>query len=162
MRGLMFIFIGSFWLLGCATVPHGSADTMPQLVLEHQRGACFGPCPIFLLRAFDDGSATLSLQKVFPEDRGVKLPIGDYQMQASNGHAKSLDSILKKSDRLDFQNLGGTYDNPMIMDLPSIRTRIRDAEVIDRYKGPGLESLYQAIELFILNGDWEIQTIENQ
>lgn len=135
---------------------------MPQLVLEHQRGACFGPCPIFVLRAFDDGSATLSLQKVFPEDRGMKLPIGNYQMQASNGHAKRLDNILKNSDRLDFQNLGGTYDNPMIMDLPMIRTRIRDVEVIDRYKGPGLESLYQAIELFILNGDWEPQTKENQ
>ncbi|MGB1075166.1 MAG: DUF6438 domain-containing protein [Flavobacteriales bacterium] len=160
MRGLIFIFIGAIGFWGCRTVPPVSSDTIPQLILEHQRGACFGPCPIFLLRVFDDGSATLSLQKVFPEDRGARLPVGDYQMVASNGQVQNLGSILKKSDRLDFENLGGTYDNPMIMDLPSIRTRIRDVEVIDRYEGPGLESLYEAIELFILDGEWEPQMNE--
>jgi hypothetical protein len=50
----------------------------------------------------------------------------------------------------------------MIMDLPTIRTRIDGVEVVDRFEGPDLVLLYDAIETWIRTDKWTAKPTENQ
>ncbi len=125
------------------------------VLIEHERGACFGPCPIFLLQWHDNGSASLNVQKGFPEDRDGKLSPGNYFRPASKSNQTAMAEILSLAEEMSFDTLGGRYDNPMIMDLPTIRTVVNGVEVVDRYKGPDLALLYDALSGWILSGNWE-------
>jgi len=137
----------------CQTSSQSTA-TSNDVVLEHQRGACFGPCPIYVLQWRSDGSATLDIQKGFPDPGAESLSPGHYFRLANRSNASSLRDILRQAENIRFDTLGGRYDNPMIMDLPTIRTVINGVEVIDRFDGPDLATLYDDIKAWILNGDW--------
>lgn len=130
--------------------------------LIHERTMCFGPCPAFELTWNGDGSALLKISKGFPDDEGAKLSPGHYFRDASAENRKALLDILALSHSMNFADLGGTYDNPMIMDLPTIRTRIDGVEVVDRFEGPDLVLLYDAIETWIRTGTWTQKPTENQ
>lgn len=148
-------------LLTQCSAPSPSVASSNEVVLEHQRGACFGPCPIYELQWHADGSATLHIQKGFPDPGAESLSPGHYFRNANAANAKSLKKVLKLADDIRFDTLGGRYDNPMIMDLPTIRTAIEGVEVIDRYKGPDLAALYDAIKTWILNGEWAANNDSN-
>lgn len=130
--------------------------------IVHERTMCFGPCPAFELIWNGNGSAFLKISKGFPDDEGERLSPGHYFRDASAENLKALKDILALSHSLNFAELGGTYDNPMIMDLPTIRTTIDGVEVVDRFEGPDLVLLYDAIETWIRTGKWTHKPTENQ
>lgn len=155
------LLVASLFLFSqCRTASQGTASPT-EIVLEHERGACFGPCPIYVLQWRADGSATLDLQKGFPDPGAESLSPGHYFCPANAANAKSLREVVKLAEEIRFDTLGGRYDNPMIMDLPTIRTAIDGVEVVDRYGGPDLALIYDAIKTWILNGDWVMKNDSN-
>lgn len=130
------------------TVEEENADSTaieePSQVVYYERTHCFGTCPVFTFRIESEGSA-------YYEGRNFVDLIGTYKAQVSEAQQNR---ILRSAESLNYQDLEGEYDEPMVMDLPAAITEIKGKQVINRYGGPNLKALYLTLDSVISELEW--------
>lgn len=121
-----------------------SDESEPIQVIYYERTVCFGTCPSFIFTMKSDGSATY-------EGRNFVDLIGKYDGESS---PIEIAEVMQVAKQCGYDTLQTAYDNPMVMDLPSTITVIGDKEVLNRYKGPDLETLYAKLDQVISEINW--------
>ncbi len=114
-------------------------------LLRYERTMCFGPCPAFLLEVERNGAARFN-------GRSHVDHMGEHTAQWTQQDLKKL-ALVAEQTELDRK--AGTYDNPMIMDLPAIRLFFGGYKVLDRVDGPDLSLLYAHLDSLIGATDWK-------
>lgn len=113
--------------------------------LYYERTACFGTCPVYKFTLNHDGSCTY--EGINFVDR-----IGQYRGMVSDSTAFS--RIRSAAEQLDYFNLEESYDDSLVMDLPSTYTMLDGKPVLKRMGGPNLKPLYDAIDAVIEEVNW--------
>jgi len=120
------------------------------LKLHYQRTACFGTCPIFLMKVYASGYATYEGTN-FVENMGKfdgRVPAG------------AIESVVSTANGIGYFQMQNRYD-AMVSDLPSVITEIADSEGIrkrvdNRYDGPKqLHDLYPILDHIIEATEWK-------
>ena len=119
-----------------------------QPMLSYERTMCFGPCPSFRLEVDRSGAARFN-------GRAHVEPLGAHTATWSEVDIRAA-ADLAAASRLNRKV--GTYDNPMIMDLPATRLSFGEFKVMDRIDGPDLEGLYALLDSLIAATDWMPET----
>jgi len=119
------------------------------VAIEYRRGACFGTCPIFNLKVYQDGRATY-------EGKNFVDMIGFYY---TNFDKKDMDNIMSIAESIRFFEMQDEYDNKGITDLPSTYFSLskdgKVKQVKNRYQGPKeLKQLYEAMDQLIAKYKW--------
>lgn len=114
--------------------------------LYYERTACFGTCPVYKFTLNHDGGCLY--EGINFVDR-----IGVYRGKVSDSTAFS--RIRSAAEQLDYFNLEESYDDSLVMDLPSTYTLIDGKGVLKRMGGPNLKPLYEAIDQVIEEVDWK-------
>jgi len=120
------------------------------IALFYQRTACFGTCPIFKFSLFSDNTCLY-------EGENFVDRIGTF---TGKGDRDELIKVIDAAERIGYRDFDDVYDNPMIMDIPSVLTQVNtDGKMkscFDRYKGPAqLDLLYEAFDQLILTIEWQ-------
>jgi hypothetical protein len=138
------------WLLSAALMAVGCHGPQAYLkgenapLLTYERTMCFGSCPAFKLDIQADGH-------VYFNGRAHTKPLGKYRAQWPES---DLQKLAQTAANLRLDKKAGTYDNPMIMDLPSTRLRFGNHQVLDRIDGPDLKELYVLLDSLIATTTW--------
>ena len=142
LLGTRWLAIGVFFA-SCAG-PKQYLKGEDTALLSYSKSMCFGPCPAFTLEVDSDGSARFN-------GRAHIQPEGAHTGTWSQEDLQSLAAIAHAS-RLDHK--AGTYDNPLVMDLPSTQLNMGPYRVLDRMNGPDLSALYNALDSLISVTNW--------
>ena len=118
------------------------SDASP--LLSYERTMCYGSCPAFKLDLQADGA-------VFFHGRAHTQPLGKYRAQWSPA---DLSKLAQTAVDVQLDKKAGTYDNPMIMDLPSTRLHFGEHRVLDRIDGPDLKAIYNVLDSLISASNW--------
>ncbi len=84
----------------------------------------------------------------------VELTRNPWESTAPNGRNLTFKNWPETAANLRLDKKAGTYDNPMIMDLPSTRLRFGNHQVLDRIDGPDLKELYVLLDSLIATTTW--------
>jgi len=127
------------------------ADSLEIPVFSIQRGYCFGTCPVFEFKLFENGLAT------YTGTANVEN-IGTFQ--AKNTQALR-DSILSAAENIGFIMLLDNYDNQFITDLPattySLKVDDRQKVVVCRFGCPeSLIDFGNRVQKWVEAVEWEI------
>jgi len=119
------------------------------VAIEYRRGACFGTCPIFNIKVYQDGRAIY-------EGKNFVDMIGFYY---TNFDKKDMENILSIAESIHFFEMKDVYDNEGVTDLPSTYFSLaKDGnvkQVKNRYQGPKeLKQLYEAMDQLIAKYKW--------
>jgi len=119
------------------------------LLFSMKRGYCFGACPVFELRLYENGSATYS-------GTANVSRIGNYSAVFTSALR---DSILNATENIDFVMLLDSYDNQFITDLPATNYTLsvddRQKNIVCRFGCPeSLIEFGQKVELWIETVEW--------
>ncbi|MFN6379319.1 MAG: DUF6438 domain-containing protein [Flavobacteriales bacterium] len=122
------------------------------LLYEYKRGACFGTCPIFNLKIYQNGYAVY-------EGRNHVQMIGTYH---STMNAATLLKLAQVVDEIKYFSLKDEYDFEGIQDIPAVySTVVRDGvkkQIKNRYQGPSeLKLLYAAFDEAVSNSKWTLE-----
>ncbi len=126
-------------------------EDLPEHPLVHYvRTPCFGTCPSFDLVVFSTGRVTYD-GKNFVDNIG---------MYTGEWTSEQIGSIFAIAAEINYFDLQDSYDNKLIMDLPSVSTELWDGAVMkpvrDRYQGPDeLKKLYEVLDNLIANTKWK-------
>lgn len=165
---LALVVLLSIVVLGCAnkrnaktSAPEPSENTAEQPLADndavaqpepstdpfvyYERTHCFGTCPVFVFTMNYDGTC-------YYEGRNFVDRIGSYKAQAPDALTGR---IRDTAQRVNYFELDSLYDEPMVMDLPSVITRIDEKEVVMRINGPDLRDLYTLLDEAIEEMTWE-------
>jgi hypothetical protein len=120
-------------------------------VFSMQRGYCFGTCPVFEFKLYENGYATYS---------GTANVENIGTFQAKNTQALR-DSILSAAENIGFIMLLDSYDNQFITDLPatnySLKVEDREKVVVCRFGCPeSLIDFGNRVQKWVEAVDWEI------
>ena len=105
---------------------------------------CFGQCPAFTLEVQLDGTASF-------KGRAHIKPLGEHQAQWS---PSDLELLAQTAAEIRLHRWAGTYDNPMVMDLPATKLTLGKHTVFDRINGPDLDVLYRQMDSLIQATTW--------
>lgn len=105
---------------------------------------CYGSCPAFKLDMQADGT-------VYFHGRAHTQPLGKYRTQWSPA---DLSKLAKTAVDVQLHKKAGVYDNPMVMDLPSIRLHFGKYRVLDRIDGPDIKAFYSVLDSLISASNW--------
>lgn len=120
------------------------------LSILYQRTACFGTCPIFVLKIYKSGYATY-------EGTNFVEMMGKFDGYAPQG---ALEAVMAQANGIGYFNMQDRYD-AMVSDLPSIITEITGPNgnrkrVNNRYGGPkSLQDLYPILDHVIESTEWK-------
>lgn len=112
--------------------------------LRYERTPCFGPCPAFLLEVDAEGRARF-------HGRRHATPEGQHEAQWD---AATLRGIAEAAHQVSLRNHAGTYDNPMVTDLPAKRLTLGATSLIDRMDGPPIGAFYDHLDSLIARTPW--------
>lgn len=143
-----------FGILGCGLIlpARKSAEkTEGQDPLRYEKTHCYGPCPVFQATWMEDGTATLQLIRPFLEGPMAVLEPGAY---VGKWKTEAMEDITTQAKKLDYSNLDNIYDNPRVMDVPSVITSIGGHEVKNRFGGPDLKPLYRSFDRLLETTQW--------
>ncbi|MDC0600023.1 DUF6438 domain-containing protein [Flavobacteriales bacterium] len=112
--------------------------------LRFERTMCFGQCPAFTLEVQLDGTASF-------KGRAHIKPLGEHQAQWS---PSDLELLAQTAAEIRLHRWAGTYDNPMVMDLPATKLTLGKHTVFDRINGPDLDVLYRQMDSLIQATTW--------
>lgn len=157
MGSLLFLggFLGWGWVMGLGCGHHPlAAESVPMegSVVRYERTHCFGPCPVFRAVFHPDGSAQLEVIRPFPDGPLSKLTPGRYR---GLWVLPDRSAVLDIADDLQYAELESEYDNPRVMDVPSVITEIGGHVVRNRFGGPDLGRLYGALDQWLEVVAWE-------
>lgn len=118
-------------------------------LIRYVRTPCFGTCPSFELLAFSTGRITYD-GKNFVDNVGLFT---------GTWNSDEIGSIFAIAEQINYFELLDSYDNKLVMDLPSITTELWDGSkmksVLSRYQRPEeLNKLYEALDKLIANTTW--------
>jgi hypothetical protein len=113
-------------------------------IIYYDRSACFGTCPSFTFEAYNDGTCTY-------HGRNFVDLIGTYK---GKWDLEKTGAIYQLAMDMGYFELDSIYDNKMVTDLPATTTEIFQKRVKNRYKGPDLEKLYDALDELVAGVDW--------
>lgn len=134
-----------------AAIATAPADSIVMPVFSMQRGYCFGTCPVFEFKIFEDGTA------LYTGTANV-ANIGTFKAQ----NTQTLrDSILSAADNIGFVMLLDSYDNQFITDLPAtnytLKVDDRQKVVVCRFECPkSLIDFGNQVQKWVEAVDWEI------
>jgi hypothetical protein len=155
--GILFL---SAWSCSSTSSSQTSAEgPIGQDLLRYEKTHCFGPCPVFQAAWKEDGTATLQLIRPFLEGPLAAMEPGAYVGKWDLG---ALDGIEADARSLGYGRLEKVYDNPRVMDVPSVITRIGGHEVKNRFGGPNLKSLYSSFDALMEATQWTQVPPSNQ
>lgn len=142
LLGTGWLAFGLFFASCAGPKQYLKGETAP--LLSYSKSMCFGPCPAFTLEVNSDGSARFNGRAhIQPEGAHTGTwSLEDLQFLAELAHASRLDQKT------------GTYDNPMVTDLPSTQLTMGSYRVLDRMNGPDLSALYNALDSLISVTNW--------
>ncbi len=153
------LFLGSLlglgWMLelGCGQRPLASDSIQwERSLVRYERTHCFGPCPVFRAAFHPDGTAQLEVIRPFPDGPLSKLMPGRYR---GLWVLPDRSAVLDIADDLQYGSLASEYDNPRVMDVPSVITEINGHVVRNRFGGPDLAKLYGALDRWLEVVTWE-------
>ena len=141
------LFCGWTGLLLLCSACHGPKSYLSVKegpLLSYSRSMCFGPCPAFSLTVQVDGEAH------YDGKANVKH-VGEYAGHWPKSHLLALGRAAADV-RLDQKT--GTYDNPMVTDLPSTKLTFGGYQVLERINGPDLQHLYTVLDSLIEITTW--------
>lgn len=120
------------------------------IALEYRRTACFGTCPIFNFKVYDNGRAIY-------EGKNFVDMIGVYHTNISKN---DIDKIVDAAEKIKFFQMDDVYDS-QVTDLPSVYLSIlKDGKfktVKNRHNGPKeLKALYEQVDALIKAQKWEM------
>ncbi len=122
-------------------------------IIELTRTGCFGYCPVYYIKVFEDGNAYLSGLRHLPL-------IGEYKAKISN---ELVQEIRCKALDIGFYDFDNTYpdESVVIYDLPSVITTISSCNtrktIEDRHPSPdALRDFEEWLTTKLMNLSWEI------
>jgi len=133
------------------STPNEDAEIKP--FLTYSRSYCFGMCPVFNSKIFIDGTV---------EYEGINFVdnMGKFTGKLSQ---INLDSLKSKLLEISYFQLDSIYDNPNVMDIPSVITSAnldgKNQKVFDRWKAPKpLKTLYKMLDDIYTHIEWSPAT----
>ena len=153
MRGL---FLWAIAIVGSLALSCGTTKDTPafsaEILVGLERTPCHGRCPVYNLRVYTDGMATLNVGQFCDEAFGRSLAQGQHTAKVDAG-VWSL--VAEEAQSLGFDTLAHQYDDSRVMDLPSATIIVEGKSVMNRYGGPNLNDLYTRIERLVGRMDWQ-------
>lgn len=104
----LLILLAFFGQNGCINPINKSHNSISKTIIELEKTACSGSCPVYVLKISDDGTMWLNAKE------NLKLT-GDYKSKLNQ---TELNSLLTMFESVDFFNLKNSYQSGM-MDLPT-------------------------------------------
>jgi len=140
---VLFIFLIN---ISCNTVSENTKEELNQLVISLEKTACFGTCPIFKIKIYNNGEAIFEGKKFVKKIGLIKFKINQKEIQ----------KILAKARNIKFTKMLNEYTE-RITDLPTTYIQIKEKKIKDYYGAPkklkDLEKLIEEIVLKKLNLD---------
>lgn len=135
MRNLSLIFVLTSFLISCNAKKKATIITVEDNYIETEyqfenissndslftsiyKSACFGKCPVYSMKIYNDGSV------IYVGKKNVNK-IGTYKNKLEK---EKLLLFIDKANEIKYMELEDSYDNKNITDLPSTKTSI----VIDK------------------------------
>ena len=139
---MRYILIFLVFLNNSCTLSSSSTNNIQKkLIISLDKTACFGTCPVYKIKIYNDQSAIFEGLK-FVEKEGL------YNLKISK---KEINTILKKAKKINFEKMKDEYTEP-ITDLPTTYIMINEKKIKDYYGAPkDLKKLEKIIEEIFLN-----------
>ncbi len=90
------------------------ATPIDSLVISFSKTPCFGRCPVYKVKVYESGFATY-------EGLNFAEKLGLYSYHFS---PEEIEAIYQSAVAIEFFELDAEYNEPMVSDLPSTKTRI--------------------------------------
>ena len=152
MKYLTLIMLFSVIILACSLkqkIVNMNPDEQVQ-VLQLGKTACFGACPVFTLRLYENGLAEL-------EGRQNIEPIGLSRKLLSK---KAMKQMMETCEGADLFSLKNSYREP-IMDVPNTTLMYFKGKEVKKISGnsnfpAGFKRVVKACMEMIDQGDWQL------
>jgi len=136
--GVLFIFL---IIISCNTVLENTKEKLNKLTISLEKTACFGTCPVFKIKIFNNGDAIFEGKKFVKKKGLIKFKISQKEIQ----------KILAKARNIKFTKMLNEYSEK-ITDLPTTYIQIKEKKIKDYYGAPKkLKDLEKLIEEIVLN-----------
>ena len=137
MHKLFLIIYSIFFACG---ITNDSLPNNTESIIQLQRTACFGKCPIYKIEIFSDGSGIYTGTR-FVEHIGItKFKISE----------SDVNNILEYANKIGFEKLEDEYSEP-ITDLPTTYITIKNKKIKDYAGAPKkLKALEELIDQIYL------------
>ena len=156
-------------LLGCKsqkeTSENSSANSSPDtvvvvvekpllpkdsLIIGFEKTPCFGRCPVYKVRVYESGFATFEGLN-FTEQLG---------MYATNFSQEEIARVFKSAEEVKYFSMEDKYDNPMVSDLPSTISYLRNEDqskrIVARVNPPeDLKIFHKNLAVSLQEKDWK-------
>ncbi len=113
-----------------AVVSATIVDTVQLEVLNFRRTSCYGRCPVYDFKIYEDGSCEIIGKLFF-------LVVGAHKAQLTDAQYAE---VMKRIEDIDYFQLKAVYDDPYVQDVPasyiSVRANGRVKEIKSRYQSP--------------------------
>ena len=140
MRILSVLFIFLI-IISCNTVLENTKEKLNKLTISLEKTACFGTCPVFKIKIFNNGDAIFEGKKFVKKKGLIKFKISQKEIQ----------KILAKARNIKFTKMLNEYSEK-ITDLPTTYIQIKEKKIKDYYGAPKkLKDLEKLIEEIVLN-----------
>ena len=140
---VLFIFLIN---ISCNTVSENTKEKLNQLAISLEKTACFGTCPVFKIKIYNNGDAIFEGKKFVKKTGLIKFKVKQNEIQ----------KILAKAKNIKFTKMLNEYTEK-ITDLPTTYIQIKEKKIKDYYGAPkklkDLEKLIEEIVLKNLNLD---------
>lgn len=145
---LQYILLFCFFLIACKSSKKMSDFKEKDLRFSMSKGVCFGSCPVFELKIYHGGYATL-----LGKQNTDKIGLYDKQLTK-----KAYKNIVKAFENLDFDSYPSQFES-RIPDLPNIEIGYHNGKIFRIVSGKEdrPEDLMQAqflLEKVVDNKDW--------
>ena len=169
MKNFLSILALSLVVVACANtkeLPKENSNSMSEfknitqedsLFASIKRGFCYGTCPVFELKIYNSGYATLL------GTRNIEL-IGNYSTTITPDQMRAL---LEKAMTIGYMDMEDSYDNSMITDLPESTTSIvvngKRKQVLKRYGFPkSLTEFEKMFDELLVSEEWHLDKLDDQ
>ncbi len=172
MRNLVFVLFTTLTLAACngpketsATAETMAAAAQPDtvvmvvekevapkdtLVISYERTPCFGRCPVFKVKVYESGFATY-------EGINFAEKLGLYSGRFTK---EEIDAIYQSAVEIHYFDLESVYNDPLISDLPSTKSKINWAgkshKIDARFNIPAeVKAFHKNLEVTLLEHEWQ-------
>jgi len=147
MNKTVIIYIGILCILGCKV---SKKNISQDLIISIEKTACMGPCPVYKLSIFSDGTLQLSAKK------NLELK-GEFSSTLTN---EELQSLIDKFVESDFFAFKESYESNMT-DLPSTFIEFnyegKSKKILDYDGAPKeLKALEAEVIALLKSSDWKL------
>ena len=134
---ILFIFVIN---ISCNTVSENTKEELNQIAISLEKTACFGTCPVFKIKIYNNGDAIFEGKKFVKKTGLIKFKVKQNEIQ----------KILAKAKNIKFTKMLNEYTEK-ITDLPTTYIQIKEKKIKDYYGAPKkLKDLEKLIEEIVL------------